>query len=52
MTACLYSMANNPDVQNKLREEVQRVVGSDEVVTPQHIREMNYLRDCIKEVQR
>ena len=52
MAGCLYCMANNPDVQDKLREEVQRVVGDDEVVTPQHIQEMHYLRDCIKETQR
>ena len=49
---CLYSLANNPDVQEKLREEVQRVVGEDAVVTPQHIQDMHYLRDTIKESMR
>ena len=52
MAACLYCLANNPDVQDKLKEEVQRVVGDDEIVTPQHIQEMHYLRDCIKETSR
>ena len=52
MAGCLYSMANNPDMQDKPREQVLRVVGDDEIVTPQHIQEMHYLRDSIKETQR
>ena len=52
MAGCLYSLATNPDVQEKLRREVQDVVGKDEEVTPQHIQEMHYLRDTIKETMR
>ena len=52
MAACLYSLATNPEVQEKLRREVQDVVGEEEVVTPQHIQDMHYLRDTIKETMR
>ena len=49
---CLYNLARNPEVQEKLRSEVQSVVGSDEMVTPAHIHRMPYLRDCFKESHR
>lgn len=52
MASCFYSLASNPEVQERLREEVQRVVGGDQVVTPQHIQDMHYLRDTIKETLR
>ena len=52
MASCLYSLATNPEVQEKLRREVQDVVGKEEVVTPQHIQDMHYLRDTIKETMR
>ena len=48
----LYCLATNPEVQEKLRSEVQAVVGSDKVVTPEHIAKMAYLHDCIRETQR
>jgi cytochrome P450 len=48
----LYCLATNPGVQEKLRREVEEIVGSDELVTPQHIARMPYLHDCIRETQR
>ena len=48
----LYFLARNPEVQEKLRSEVQSVVGTEEVVTPIHINKMPYLRNCIKETLR
>ena len=39
-------------MQEKLRREVQSVVGSEEIVTPSHISNMPYLRNCIKETLR
>ena len=48
----LYLLANNPEVQEKLRREVQSVVGSEEIVTTSHISNMPYLRNCIKETLR
>ena len=52
MSGCLYSLATNPDVQERLREEVRGVLGEEELVTPQHIQDMHYLRDTIKETMR
>ena len=53
MSGCLYSLATNPDVQERLREEVRGVLGEEEeLVTPQHIQDMHYLRDTIKEATR
>ena len=48
----LYCMATNPEAQEKLRSEVQQVVGSENIVTPTHISQMSYLRSCIKETMR
>ena len=52
MAACLYSLGTHAEVQEKLRREVQDVVGEEELVTPQHIQNMHYLRDVIKETMR
>ena len=48
----LYKLATNPDVQERLRSEVQEVVGSADIVTPDHIAKMPYLKDTIKETLR
>ena len=48
----LYKLATNPDVQERLRSEVQEVVGSADIVTPDHIAKMPYLRDTLKETLR
>ena len=48
----LYFLAKNPEVQAKLRRQIQSVVGDDRVVTPAHISEMPYLRNCVKETLR
>ncbi|XP_003384618.1 PREDICTED: cytochrome P450 27C1-like [Amphimedon queenslandica] len=46
---CLYCLGTNPDVQDRLREEVNRVVGDSTVITPHHIHHLPYLRSCFKE---
>ena len=48
----LYYLANNPQVQEKLCNEVETVVGSDKMVTHAHISKMLYLRSCVKETLR
>ena len=48
----LYCLATNPEVQEKLRSEVQQVVGECEIVTPEHVARMPYLRNVVKESQR
>ena len=49
---CLYSLAVNPQVQERLRREVREVTGSSDVVTPAHISDMHYMKLCIKETLR
>ena len=48
----LYCLANNPDAQEKLRSEVKQVVGNSEIVTPEHVGRMPYLRNVVRETQR
>ena len=48
----MYKLATNPDVQERLRSEVQEVVGSADIVTPDHIAKMPYLKNTIKETLR
>ena len=48
----LYLLATNPDVQERLRSEVQKVVGSEDTVTLDHISKMLFLRDTVKETLR
>ena len=49
---CLYNLATNPEVQIKLRNEIMKVVGDNEIVTPAYIHSMPYLRNCVKETLR
>ena len=49
---CLYCLGTNPEAQEKLRSEVQQVVGDSEMVTPEHVGRMPYLRHVVKETQR
>ena len=48
----LYCMAINPEQQDKLRAEICGVVGTADVVTPEHISNMPYLKGCVKETLR
>ncbi|XP_067682519.1 1,25-dihydroxyvitamin D(3) 24-hydroxylase, mitochondrial-like [Haliotis asinina] len=48
----LYEVAKNPDVQKKLREELERSVPPGEIPTPVHLRTMPYLKAVIKETLR
>ena len=48
----LYCLATNPEAQEKLRSEVKQVVGESEIVTPEHVGRMPYLRNVVRETQR
>lgn len=48
MSFLLYNMANHPEKQVKLREEVATVLNGEKL-TLSHIQRMSYLRNCIKE---
>lgn len=46
-------LAQNPDKQEKLQEELDRVLGNGEqVLSPDHIKELRYLKACVKEALR
>lgn len=54
LTFMIYSLANNPDKQQKLYEEILNVCGEDKNsnVTPEHINQLKYLEFCFKEALR
>lgn len=44
-----YNLAKNPHVQDKIYEEIQSVMGREEEITPDHLHQFRYLKDCLKE---
>ena len=48
---CLY-LIRNPEIQKKVHEELDRVVGSDRVVTLDDKNELNYINAVVAETQR
>lgn len=40
-------LADNPHVLRRLREEILRVLGNEQMPTSEHVREMKYLRAVI-----
>ncbi|XP_070566065.1 1,25-dihydroxyvitamin D(3) 24-hydroxylase, mitochondrial-like [Ptychodera flava] len=49
---CLYELARHPEVQEKLFEEIERVIPEGEVPNTTHINKMPYLKASIKETLR
>merc|ERR1719334_1581440 len=45
----MYLLAKSPEKQDKLKEEIDSVVGDSETVTPAHIARMHYLFRVLKE---
>jgi len=52
MVFVLTNLALNPDKQDKLYKEIQRVVGDSKSLMKDHLNELSYLKCCIKESQR
>ena len=48
----LYSLARNPDVQERLHEEVTSLLKPGERATASTLQKMHFLRGCIKETLR
>ncbi len=48
----IYELSKNPDVQERLRNEVEDVVGDAEEITYDHIQSMTYLDQVISETLR
>lgn len=48
----LCDLAQNPDKQQKLYAEIDRVLGKCKKVKKSHLANMSYLKACVKETQR
>ena len=48
----VYELAKNPEVQNKVREQVVSVVGESGEIDMDSLQKMRYLMKVIKETQR
>ena len=48
----LYNLARFPEVQEKLYQDLESVLGNDEEVTPEHLTKLPYLKACLKESMR
>ncbi|NWT63505.1 CP24A protein, partial [Erythrocercus mccallii] len=45
----LYNLSRNPHVQQKLFQEIQRVLAAQESPSAESLRDMPYLKACLKE---
>ena len=45
----LYHMAQNPEAQERLYEEIKSVVGEGHEPTPEDLSKMPYLKGCVLE---
>ncbi|NXX66379.1 CP24A protein, partial [Spizella passerina] len=48
----LYNLSRNPHVQQKLFQEIQRVLGAQQSPSAESLRSMPYLKACLKESMR
>lgn len=48
----LYEISRNPQVQDRILEEVNTVVPSGEQPSPEHLRQMHYIKAVLKETLR
>nr|XP_006819455.1 PREDICTED: 1,25-dihydroxyvitamin D(3) 24-hydroxylase, mitochondrial-like [Saccoglossus kowalevskii] len=49
---CIYMLASNPDAQERLHQEVKKVIPDNEIPMPKHIDRMPYLKSVVKETLR
>jgi cytochrome P450 len=46
----LYCLATNPDKQQRLHDEISRIIPAKKTpLTPEHLKQMSYLKACFKE---
>ena len=48
----LYHLARNPEIQEKLYQEIYRILGKDGDVTTGTLPKLSYLKACVKESAR
>ena len=48
----MYNLARFPEVQEKVYQEIESILGKDNDVTPSHLAKLRYLKACLKESMR
>lgn len=51
-STCLVELAHHPEIQEKLREEVDRVLAKHGSITYESLHDMTYMEQCIEETMR
>jgi len=49
MATVVFSFIHNPSLQERVRQEMQEVIGDSDVVTADHLRELKFLENVINE---
>ena len=52
LSLVVYALINYPETQDKLRREIEDVVGADEEITADHLKELKYMENVLNEVMR
>ena len=48
----VFGLIHHPEVQEKLRQEIEDVIGDDEKITAEHLRDLKYTENVINESMR
>ena len=51
LSAIVHAITHHPEVQEKLREEIEEVIGDDDV-TAEHLKDLKYMENVIHESMR
>ena len=51
LSAIVHALTHHPEVQHKLREEIEEVIGDDDV-TAEHLKDLKYMENVIFESMR
>jgi len=52
LSLVVYALMNYPDTQEKLRQEIEDVIGADEKITADHLKELKYMENVLNEAMR
>ena len=48
----VFGLIHHPDVQEKLRQEIEDVIGDEEKITGEHLKDLKYTENVINESMR
>ena len=52
LSVVVFGLIHHPDVQEKLRQEIEDVIGDSEKITDDHLRDLKYTENVINESMR